>query len=328
VTPVDAADRARVVAVLLTHQARDRVEHVLSCIGEQDRRPERVVVIDNASADGTPEVAVRAGRRLGLPVEVTVLDVNLGVGGGHNLGWRTALADGAATHLWVLEHDDYPRPACLRELLTAAGDREVVAVPRLARDDRELADSLEADAAGSRSWPAFAADGSVARQTFTLNGTLLPRSVLERVGLLREDLFVGQEDWDYSQRVRSAGIVVHHCPDAHLLHPTKGDHRYGVRPSVLRSYYSHRNVVFLRSRPEGRAHLGAAAVQTAWSVASLGRILLRDDHKVRRVAARAAATVDGLLGRMGSRAYWFMSGGASRRESAGHILAGPATGRS
>jgi GT2 family glycosyltransferase len=139
---------------------------------------------------------------------------------------------------------------------------------------------------------------------FTFNGVLVPRETVARVGSPRADFFVGMEDWEYSKRLGAAGLDAFEATHALLLHPTKGNLRFGVRPSVLRSYYATRNWmhVSLAEQPT----LLRTAKCCGWCVASIPRILIREDHKLRRSAARVTATFDALSGRMGRRNYWFL----------------------
>jgi len=284
-----------ITATILAHGEPESLERVLSCLDAQTHPLKRVLVLDNASPDAPPlkEVAGRHG------VELIRAEENLGVGGGHERLIRSALADPSVSHVWVLEHDSFAEPDCLArivetsETLRREGARVGAVFAHLERNAEEAAGrSVNVDAAPRRD------------ARFTFNGVLFPRATIEEVGFPRADFFVGNEDWEYASRLGRAGLHAYESPRALMLHPTKGNRRFNVRPSVLRSYYSTRN--WMRYDIERRPVVGTVRA-CVFCAASLGSILLRDDRKLVRMAARVTATHDAVRNRMGRREYWFLA---------------------
>src|ERR1044072_8228547 len=91
---------AYVVAVVVTHDRRDLLAEALTAIGAQTRVPDVVVVVDNASSDGTAELL--ESRFPG--VDLVRLPYNTGGAGGFAAGIRSALLGltGSARKLLVL----------------------------------------------------------------------------------------------------------------------------------------------------------------------------------------------------------------------------------
>ncbi len=288
-----------VVAVVLAYNGGEWLPDVLGAIAAQRARPGHVIVVDNGSRDGTPAMLAAHDGLDGL--EVVALPENVGVGLGHALGWEAAFAHPGCRYVWALEHDTVADPDCLARLLETAVSRRQ-AGERLgvvaARGERNRAE----DAARRASGELAALPYPDHRMTF--NGVLLPREAIEAVGFPRADFFVGFEDWEYSQRLLSAGFTIWQDPRALILHRTKGDQRFGVSESVLRSYYATRNWFYLETFVNRRRFARLRSV--AWSAASLGKIVLEHDNTTRRLAARVAATFDGLSGRLGRRDYRFL----------------------
>ncbi len=132
----------RVVASILVFDNPHGVVEVLRCLGRQTVTPDAVVVVDNGSRVPLgPEVGDRVDR-------LERSDVNLGVGGGHNLGVRTAVESFGADHVWVLEHDTFPEDDCLERLLEVARDEPLAAVAPYG--GRNLYESLRRPRRGTR----------------------------------------------------------------------------------------------------------------------------------------------------------------------------------
>ena len=83
------ADQPRMVAVVVTYNRRDLLLEALAAVSAQTRAPDAVIVVDNASSDGTA-AAVRAK----FPaVHLAELSRNSGGAGGFAYGMAQALRD-------------------------------------------------------------------------------------------------------------------------------------------------------------------------------------------------------------------------------------------
>jgi GT2 family glycosyltransferase len=260
--------------------------------------PGRLIVVDNASTDGTG--AWLASGPDG--VEALVMPENVGVGAGHTAGWHRAIADPDCQWVWSLEHDAVPAPEALERLLESATshpDPEHLALvrPRTYLDREQLTARVGA-------YPAAASpDELIETSMTTFNGPLIPRRVIERHGELRRDFFLCLEDRDFARRVSAAGLTMVVDPSAIVWHDW-GDRR-PLGASVARSYYSARNAVYWRRHIDHEPN--AVLRATAWTFASCVRTIVLDDHKVGRTHARWRALVDGLRGDLGRKDYGFLT---------------------
>jgi GT2 family glycosyltransferase len=98
--------------VVVTHESAEQLAPLLSTVDEQLREGDELVLVDNASSDGTPALARRLSQR------ATVLESgeNLGFAGGCHMG-------ASATHaplLLFLNPDSQPLPDCLERLRDAS----------------------------------------------------------------------------------------------------------------------------------------------------------------------------------------------------------------
>ncbi len=124
----------RAVVCLPTYNERENLERVLRALGEVLGPEDRVLVIDDASPDGTGAIADRLGAELGY-VHVLHRGKKEGLGPAYLAGFHHALAQGAEL---ILEMDcDFSHdPADVPRLLAAAEDADLVLGSRYASGGR------------------------------------------------------------------------------------------------------------------------------------------------------------------------------------------------
>ncbi len=85
------AEAVRVFAVVVTYNRRPLLEECLQALGAQERPVDRVLVVDNASTDGTAAFV----RNEHPEVQLLALAENEGGAGGFHEGLKAAHAAGA-----------------------------------------------------------------------------------------------------------------------------------------------------------------------------------------------------------------------------------------
>jgi rhamnopyranosyl-N-acetylglucosaminyl-diphospho-decaprenol beta-1,3/1,4-galactofuranosyltransferase len=230
----------RVVAVVVTWNRRSLLARLLHAVAAGTVRPDAVLVVDNASTDGSAEMA----RGLALPVPVTVLALptNTGGAGGFHAGLERAVADGADL-VWLMDDDGVPQPDCLELLLgrqdeldfwgpavVAEGDPGRLCFPvRLPGTARVLHRTAEAERA--------AVDGLLRDVVIPFNGVLVTADLVRRIGLPREEFFIWGDDVEYLWRARAAGCRVGTVTAARFAHPATDD--LGTPMMFGRTTYNH-----------------------------------------------------------------------------------------
>lgn len=278
-----------VVASVLSYNSSSTLPRVVEGIESQTRRPDRVIIVDN----GSDEPTLRYLRQLPPRYEVIFLPENFGLGAGHNTGWRTALEDSSCDYVWTLENDSIPPEECLERLLRVAGNLEESDIPFGAVCPRQVSPDVPYE-------PRLEEPRITSGLTF--NGTLIATKVIRRVGFIREDFFIDQDDWEFAHRLGMVGLPIYLDPQTPIIHLGKGR----PSPSILRLYYRARNATYLRKTirrsplavPESLLRCGVAIMRT----------LVKEDKKWLRIKARLAATRDGLTGDLGKKNYIFLRG--------------------
>ena len=106
-----------VVAVVVAYNRAELLAQCLDGLAEQVVAPRGVVVIDNASTDGSAQVA----RQHRVGAQVVSLPENTGGAGGFAAGIARALAVYPdARWVWLMDDDTVPTPGALEALLDAA----------------------------------------------------------------------------------------------------------------------------------------------------------------------------------------------------------------
>jgi len=108
--PVPASDAVAVVVV--THQSADHLSSLLQALIPQLRAGDELVLVDNASTDGTPQLA----RSLHERVRVIETNANLGFAAGCHVGAEST----QAPLLLLLNPDSQPQQGCLERLRVSA----------------------------------------------------------------------------------------------------------------------------------------------------------------------------------------------------------------
>lgn len=284
---------SRVVAVIATYNRADVLRRTLDAVQAQERRPDHVIVVDNASTDHT--VALVRGSYPSM--HCIQLDDNSGAGAALAVGMKTA--EPTPDAFWLLDDDTQPAPSALRVLLetldrTAELDVGIVALSggvfRHGVIHHLPADRLPSIDLGTP------LEGLRSADFVVYDGGLVTRAAVDRVGYPRDDFFLMFDDLEYAMRVREAGmqLVVLEAGLASRMHLGSGGD--GMPSPPWRGYYQTRNHL--------RAALDRKSVPLVygWLVRNLKFVagtLLRGDRKRERLSLRWLAVVHAVRGKLG-----------------------------
>ncbi|MEI2811223.1 MAG: glycosyltransferase family 2 protein [Nocardioides sp.] len=214
----------RVAVAVVTYNRAHLLPLMLDGLAAQTRRPDAVIVIDNASTDQTPEILAA---RADLPLQVVRLAENTGGSGGFHEGMRLAYEQGF-DRVWLMDDDVVPAPDCLRVMLgydlpclmATREDRQGVLMelsatefdlrtPWLPKPKRaSVASSFETRA----DMPEL-----VGLDVVAFEGFLVQRRVIEAIGLPDRSFFIFYDDADFALRARRAGFPIYAVRDALIV---------------------------------------------------------------------------------------------------------------
>ncbi|MFA9269937.1 MAG: glycosyltransferase family 2 protein [Baekduiaceae bacterium] len=242
---VGAGPAERICAIVVTFNRAELLAECLTRLGAQTRPPDEILVVDNASTDGTADVVAER-----FP-EVTLLRLpeNVGGAGGFHAGMRDALARGH-DWLWVMDDDTFTVPDTLEQLLAGGARARGGAPMMLSSQVRWKDETLHPMNLPSPRWrdPAFmalgAADGLVGLRNATFVSVALHRDAIERYGLPLAHYFIWTDDVELTSRIMRAepGYLV---PESRVYHWTPTAHPAAASSSGDRFYYHVRNSLLL-----------------------------------------------------------------------------------
>jgi rhamnopyranosyl-N-acetylglucosaminyl-diphospho-decaprenol beta-1,3/1,4-galactofuranosyltransferase len=294
-------DRPQVAAVVVTFNRLELLQRLVGRLTEVDELAE-VVVVDNASTDGTGEW-LRTTAAADARVVPHLLDRNRGGAGGFHEGLKLAV-DRGADLAWLMDDDGLPDPDCLDLLLAHAGALDfwgpvvvdeadpgrLVFPIRLPGGTRVVRDTGSVAQA--------ATDGLLREVVIPFNGVLVTRELAQRIGYPREEFFIWGDDHEYRLRAERAGARIATVAAARVRHPSVGElgtpmmrgrTTYNHSPSDLKHYCMARNNTLNLRDYRGWPHVLMFWVKTLWFYS-----LTRPDP--RRIGLSLRAVVAGLRG--------------------------------
>ena len=246
----------RVVAVVVTWNRSDLLRESLSAIEGQSLAPLEVVVVDNASTDGTTEMLQQEFPHL----QVLHLDKNTGGAGGFASGIERALTF-EPDLVWLLDDDTVPTSNAAEALAHAwssyagggstAERPSVLASKVVWTDGRDHPMNTPRTKPGASRLELHAASqvGCTPIRSASFVSIMCDARTIGERGLPIADYFLWNDDFEYSTRLirGRAGL---YCPASVVVHKTQVFGSTDADPGE-RFFYEVRNKVWMFTRSKG-----------------------------------------------------------------------------
>jgi rhamnopyranosyl-N-acetylglucosaminyl-diphospho-decaprenol beta-1,3/1,4-galactofuranosyltransferase len=211
-----------VCALVVTYNRRALLDECLRAIEAQTVRPAQLILVDNASTDGTADLLRERGYLDRPGVRLLRLDENLGSSGGFARGFEAA-RESDAEWLWTMDDDAEPAPDCLARLLDSppAGEPGTACVcPKVVYADGSLNDVMRADFR-RRLRPLraerYREGHHPAIDVTSFVGPLYRMAAVRAIDPPKAEFFVWGDDVEYSLRLRRQGEI-RLVPEALMVH--------------------------------------------------------------------------------------------------------------
>ena len=287
----------RIAAIVVTYNRKELLLQCLEHLLAQEGAACDVLVVDNASTDGTRQAVEQLGKNRILYRNT---GENLGGAGGFNFGMRWAVEEGY-DYLWVMDDDTLPRPDALAQLWAAherlGGSYGFLSSTVLWTDGKECRMNRQKIRKRFFEHVELLQFGMIQIEQATFVSLFFPANVVVQEGLPIKEFFIWGDDIEYTRRlsVRSnrdcylvgKSIVVHQ-----MQNNTGSNIATDVPQRIARYHYAFRNESYTY-RQEGWKGI-------AYYLAKCGLNFLRilrqaRDHRFRRCTVLLAGMMQGIV---------------------------------
>lgn len=273
----------RIMAVVVTYNRKSLLMECIDAILSQTKKVDRIILIDNASTDGTQQAVMERGYLDNGIIDYRLMDINLGGAGGFYEGVKIAMASGA-DWIWIMDDDTIPRPESLNAMISKAervpnasyfascvvGSKgEPMNVPTI--DTRK---SLN----GYPDWYLNFYEGMIKIEAATFVSLLLNGKAISKCGLPCKELFIWGDDTEYTRRLTQYAGSAYLVADSWVCHKRNNAKSLDISNEsdvnrINNYHYMVRNSLIYNARYNGK--IAALKRFATWELDAI-KLLLRD----------------------------------------------------
>jgi rhamnopyranosyl-N-acetylglucosaminyl-diphospho-decaprenol beta-1,3/1,4-galactofuranosyltransferase len=191
--------KGSVAAVVVTFNRKELLCECLGALLAQTRPLSRILLLDNASTDGTTNFLAEKGYLENEAIDYVRLPVNSGGAGGFHEGVKRAYEAGFEW-LWLMDDDVEPMPEALEKMLSYADVSQCIQGCKVFRDgqseDWERWANIDDSGRRTASQEPQTID-YISAQTGCFEGMLIHRQIISEIGFPDKRFFVGGDDVAY-----------------------------------------------------------------------------------------------------------------------------------
>lgn len=239
----------KVIAVIVTYNRKELLKECINALLQQDYDNCDILIVDNASTDGTKEFI--EDELQNNKIHYTNTGANLGGAGGFNYGMKKACELGC-DFIWVMDDDCIVHKDSLTELINAdkelKGDYGFLSSKVLWKDDSICKMNIQ-----KRKFSKWLKDFETNKQNIAMASFVslfLKTNVVKEMGLPIKEFFIWTDDWEYTRRI-SRKYNCYYISKSVVTHKSKqneGASIATVDDRLERFNYLYRNDVVLYRR--------------------------------------------------------------------------------
>ena len=202
-----------VIAVVVTYNRKFLLKECLEAIYKQSVAVKQIILVDNASTDGTYELLEELGYFNKTNFLYKLMEENTGGSGGFYEGIKIA-KESECDWVWVMDDDTIPTENCLEELLNGN-----LIISKNRKDNRQVAYlasaiygaegeymnvpeiSMKPSNNGYPYWYNSLSEGIVNISSASFVSILIKKDAILRCGLPCKDFFIWGDDTEYNLRL-------------------------------------------------------------------------------------------------------------------------------
>lgn len=276
----------KIAAVVVTFNRKEYLVKNIEALLAQVNAPMDILIIDNASTDGTEETIrhyMDAGQIL---YENT--GENLGGAGGFNFGIRRAYEAGYDA-IWIMDDDTYPHPDALEKFLQADKDLNGMYGYLAGKVLWKDGSWCEMNTPKYKGGMAEGKYKQIVQSSFV--SMFIPRKSVATYGLPIKEFFIWGDDVEYTRRIalREPSYLVE---GSQVLHDTKNNVGSNIvydDERIDRYRYAYRNEMYIALH-EGWKRRVYQQLKIWYHIA---KILLKSSQKKRKIRLILSASKEG-----------------------------------
>ena len=214
---------------ILSFNRKEELRNTLTKVYEQDYNNIEIIVVDNASSDGSPEMVKEEFPN----VKLIRMGKNVGIA-----GWNEGFKAANGEYVLVLDDDSYPIFDTIR-----------VGIARLIKNTNVAI--IACNVVPSSDYGLQASNNLEELEkpvnNFVGCGAIIRKSVFSLLGGFKKELFLYFHEVEYSIRVVDAGWEIIYCPTSVIIHNLAFSNRQYDKNWIdnRKVYYDIRNLLFI-----------------------------------------------------------------------------------
>ncbi|MBQ6727779.1 MAG: glycosyltransferase [Clostridia bacterium] len=235
-----------VAAVIVSYNRKELLREAVQALLKSDYAALKIIVVDNASTDGTSEYIqdLKSDKVLYFNT-----GANLGGAGGFNFGIKKAMETGA-DYVWIMDDDCIVQENSLAALINFAksknNDFGYLSSKVLWKDGTLSKMNIQRRSIGDKKFNAGINGQKIRIATFV--SLFINANAIEKVGLPIKEFFIWGDDWEYTYRLSDI-FDCYYVADSVVVHKSAVNMGSNIAADDLnrlnRYFYSYRNEGYL-----------------------------------------------------------------------------------
>jgi len=248
-------DNCTVAAVVVTYNRKYLLRENLQALQAQTRKPDKIIVVDNASTDGTDKM-IEGEFGSDKNIYHLRLPQNIGGAGGFYEGIKRAYQEGYEW-IWLMDDDTIPAVDALEKLLLAHNRLKSQGLSvRLLASRVNWVDGtvhpMNMPTINTKNFDLMfllTENGCLPVRNVSFVSMMMHRDLVSKYGLPVKSYFIWNDDVEYTARItkNEPGVLV---LESVVVHKTKSKHTPVISSSPDRFYFEVRNKIWMLNKSQ------------------------------------------------------------------------------
>lgn len=228
-----------VTAIVVTYNRKQELNRCINALITQTRVPDDILIVDNASTDGTllmlkksfdlnqlskKDTLEMVGNHKNIKFWIYGNSINGGGSAGFYYGMKNAFEKIGTDYYWMMDDDGYPSSNCLEMLMLEAEQYDYIMPTSIDINDHSKLSWPTRDKNGTKTIEYVHLKdsyGKIMNFVTPFNGVLLSKECISKVGYVNKDFFIWGDEYDHYWRCKKQGINPVTLLDAKFYHPSQ-----------------------------------------------------------------------------------------------------------